>query len=334
MTNGRSPERQPIRWELWHTSGVPFDGLDEPDLEGSNNILADWNRGAEEITINGESVASIRRRELGAALVTRKGELFDTMQELKTFFKRYLLQYVAEKNRNAALEYLMSALHQGGLLHPVGFAVYKCITDAKYCSPGEGSNPIYRNSSGELYYVQSGKNPLSPFDERVNSRTTYTAFITTSSGFNVQEKVTQNVLYSMDDLEKVIGPDAGHSFVFAAQATLAVRFTGKPKPTVTIENATISYGNKAVKKVLDQRSRPRKWLERKLGRAGKVEIADYTAQPPVHEQFQLVTALGETIGELEKAINAMRALEQRLQDLGLLRDDAAPAAHGSVPRSP
>ena len=318
VTGPKKPT-QPRKWDLWHTSVTPFHNADKPNT-GSANTLEDWERCAEDIAIDGESVKNIRKRELRGK---NRDRLFADEAELKAFFKAHLLQNIAPKNQEDACKYLMTALHQGGLLNPVTSAasttMYSTIED--YYRTVNPTQELYRLATGELQAERA-----SHTDEKIIPSARRTGFITTRRGFIVQEKSTHRALAygssaGPDHAETdFVGPDPGKDYVFSAQATIKVNFTDEPTPTLSVISATISYGNKEVKRRLDSRNTMRRLVDRPLRMLGATKVEDLTVAhvtPPepvrFDEQFQLAVAIGKSINTLDKTIIAMQELQTQLK---------------------
>lgn len=228
------------------TSKSPFILRAIPQQE-ENNILEDWRRlDSSPIYINGIHVQEILRKERNLPHLPSAGpDLFRSLDELKKFFIKHLLVNVSKDVIDSAIEVLFETLHQGSWQRPVSSTAYTCLSAASNYKIGP--QDAQRNKPGD------------PAQKR------RTDFIVSPNGFLIQENVTQyKCSYSIDAgnlAGEDILPDRGKSFIYKAQATLAIDFSVDRRleqevrwPKVDLINNSISYGNKQIQKLIDTRS--------------------------------------------------------------------------------
>jgi hypothetical protein len=216
---------------MWgaHASTSPLE-LGHPSYVPDNNILADWNRLRDMVVI-------IDGVELNDLLGNPPPDVpyFDNTKELKDFFKAHLipgfeLEGTAEeikKKSDALLAQLMLSMHQGALLHPatVASAFYFSKNSPLILGQGEGDQ-----------------------DRAIS-------LITNSSGFTIQEIVTQKLIKNPDDYHSSIVSDDGKEFVFRALIKLKVKLDPtETHPSVIGYETEIDYGSKVIQEMMDKRS--------------------------------------------------------------------------------
>jgi hypothetical protein len=239
----------PIR-RNFHTAASPF-VINLTPLEQVTNLLLDWCRLDEApIYINGVSVQEILVQERKLASYPVGSEMFLDLEQLKAFLKSHLLKNLPTELQNPALEVLINTLHQGNWQRPVSSAAYGCIDTA---------------SEGKLGPVDARKNePGDPAQKRS------THFVTTPNGFTLQENVTQyKCIYSIladNKAGDIVVPDPGKKYIYQAQATIDIDFRQKVNaesrwPDIRLLNNAISFGNKAIEKMIDKRSFGQKVLD-------------------------------------------------------------------------
>lgn len=221
---------------------------------GHNNILSDWNRlDAGLVQINGHPIQTI-------ITPNKDGVFFNTLEELKTFFKDHLLYKLNNNQKDAALDYIMNVLHQGGLQNPLTAAIYHhCNNKNSTLQPVDARNKVngvpgqYRSSS----------------------------FNATETGFNVSESLTQNRLaYNINAGEKAgefLLPDDGYDFVFKAESKLNVSWApDSSNPTITIDTIGTTFGSAVAQSIFDERWLFQTWIDNAWYYAGYNSIDDAT----------------------------------------------------------
>lgn len=211
------------RWRTFHSHHSPAAVTINTEKPST---LVDWQRlDWDKTFINGKTVQSYMN-ETGVT----KEDLSE--QQLKDFLKKVILAEVPESNKSFALDYLMTALHQGGLLHPVTTAMAHLFS-----AKGTGVTPATKGDSREVNIV------------------------TNKSGFTIQEITTAKQFYRNDEASEklkkkypdpIIHPDKGNSFCLQAEATINVSFA-ENKSSFDVLHQSISYGNSDIKDLADTR---------------------------------------------------------------------------------
>ncbi len=229
---------------LWHTKKSPFSVRTIP-IQEDKNILQDWNRlDGSPIYIDGRRVQDIIKEEKNLKVEPAGDKLFASMEELKDFLIRNLLRNVPNDIKEDAVEILMEMLHQGNLQRPVSSAAYSLLDE-------------------------KSDHTIGPFDVRQNkpndlAQERSTEFKLTANGFQVRENLTQykcgyNITHPEKAGEEIL-PDAGKKFVYKAEAIIDLNFSYDHNlkegrwPAIKLLNNSISYGNKQIQSLLDERT--------------------------------------------------------------------------------
>lgn len=190
-----------------------------------SSIAVDWSRFCNaDATIDGVSV-----KKHGDSY-----NQFSTDDDVKNFFKEIILANL-KSDKDKVVDYLATAFHQGGLMYPV---------------------------SASMAVILHDKAKLQALCSRSIRQVVIT---TTENGFKVQEVYTVNnvcVMYEANnelkeeaDDDLYIHPDPSEKFVIKAGASIDVDFSSATSnPSITVESSYISYGNKKVQSILDERN--------------------------------------------------------------------------------
>lgn len=209
--------------------------INQPNT-GPNNIVSDWQR-----AINNDHVAiKIDGKPLSAYSTQFNG--FQTEEDLKNFFHKIILSKLPEDKRSAVSNYLMTSLHQGGLMYPVSSALRNCMREVDTRTGKDSEYGALRDTTLKHQI----------------------AIVSTASGFKVQEfcQAGEIIIYpgtSMSDLvtasNPVLKPEGDKEHILKAQGTIDVDFSGSNhEPTIGVESNTIDFGHKRLKAKIDSRS--------------------------------------------------------------------------------
>lgn len=218
---------------------------------GAANTLSDWNRTyAVSIKIDGQNILELIQKDRDLSQPPKTSDLFRDKTELKNFFKGHLLKNIPEDKKDTACEEMMNIMHQGALQSPVSAAALRCVTQK---SNGEISISDYRKN------INIGGKDMPAQQRELN-------FSSTRDGFRVQEVLVQKSLeytiLSDDRAGEIIAPDDNSEYVFKAQGTINVDFSGSPSsPNIKLENNTISFGSKLASDLLEDRNFLQKFID-------------------------------------------------------------------------
>ncbi|MCW8409671.1 hypothetical protein OQJ13_11885 [Legionella sp. PATHC035] len=238
--------------------------------KGQSNILLDWSRFEEDsITINGMSLDTLLKAR--GFVKDDGGCYFKNVQELKKFFKELLVTGLPAGQQDAAVDELMLVLHQGGLQRPATTAAAEAfskmnIEAAQKVKPADQKDvfnkPQEQKGADNIMSCAIDPEPDEGADPIWQKRKLN--FVTTKTGFKLQEVVTQKALYVTNEANTTkIYPDdpkGEKPYVYEALMTIDVDLTGEEAKT-TVTECGINYGSKQVQELLDSRGFWSKFLD-------------------------------------------------------------------------
>jgi hypothetical protein len=199
---------------------------------GNNNILADWQRAANDdpeigvkVTVNGEPLSKF----------SKIYNDFKTQEDLKQFFREEILKFVdaGKDEKDRMLQYLLKSFHQGGFMYPISASLGDSIkTFSLTMRPDKQTQDVH--------------------------------IVSTLTGFKVQELYNSlSFTWAGHKQAQYLEPDdLTRKSVLAAEGTIDVdmsTFKGSSvpdnvTPIVRVESNTLSYGNSMLQSAMDNRS--------------------------------------------------------------------------------
>lgn len=207
------------------------------------NILNSWKcLDRTYIYVNGNCIQDVLRKSNINFCETRSDNIFYKMTDLKAFLKKNLLKNVFVKNKQKALNFLLSDFIYLGWKNPANTALQLCLDTKSNCEIS--LTDFHHKTSFEL----TQENTID--------------FITTDNGFSLQETILQyNFFYLVTSTArygKIIYPDRGKKHVFRVQVTLDFDFNTNNAastgwPIIKITDNSIVYGNNFVRSLIDNK---------------------------------------------------------------------------------
>lgn len=212
------------------TSFIPDEKIAQPNQSKNTNLLLDIQRlFNENATIDGTSVKEILKRESSAEALFPGGKV-QNLEQVKAFFKKYLVHKLPSEEQEAAIEHLLKTFHQGGYIYPA-------------------SGPSALALKEHAQHYKDGK--MQPM--QLMGRDSNITIKTTSTGLYIQEEyMTGKVadpggMVCKTDDNPLIFPDVGQDCVYGGKVELEVNFG---KRTNKVLSNGIFYGNEAFREVI------------------------------------------------------------------------------------
>lgn len=272
--------------------------------QGSNNIILDLERTLNNMTIDGVTGKNIREIEAKPGGLLHPHGRFENVEQVKTFFKKYLVSKLPRDLQDEAIEYLLRTFHQGG-----------------YMNLASSPNSIVLSTRvSELTGKDGMQQPLL-FTGREGSLT----ITTTPSGFRVREEYRIPKVMDYSQILKLpkapnshgvqIVPDKGKDCVYGVEAEVELDFV---KKTNRLLSNRSFYGNEAFREFIQSPAEKQlDQLQKEYAQLSK-EIKQIV-EPSSVGRFKTTLGLTPDLSVLSKRQKEIAARIARLEEnLGLV----------------